>query len=166
MLCQIFSSGTLTRVVCRVKYFALEPFEELSLLIKATYRESERQLAEAFQSLGITPAQAEVLLVLQQAEPLSLGELGDLLVAEGGHPSRLVDRLVRAGYVRRQADLGDRRRIEISLTEPRARYGAASFWNQAQDAGCRAIARGATRYRADEKPIGSLLARKSMGKNG
>lgn len=103
MPCQIFRS--------------LEPFEEISLLIKAVYRESERQLTEAFQSLDITPAQAEVLLILQQAEPLSLGELGDFLIAEGGHPSRLVDRLVQAGYVLRQPSVEDRRRLEISLTE-------------------------------------------------
>lgn len=107
----------LTKVLCCVKYFSLESFEEISLLIKAVYRESERQLTEAFHSLGISPAQAEVLLILQQAEPLSVGELGDLLIAEGGHPSRLVDRLFQAGYVLRQSDLEDRRRVEISLTE-------------------------------------------------
>ncbi|MGK7872106.1 MAG: MarR family winged helix-turn-helix transcriptional regulator [Xenococcaceae cyanobacterium] len=117
MTCQVFSSGTLAKVICCVKYCSLEPFEEISLLIKAAYRESERRLTEAFQSLGITPAQAEVLLILQQTEPLSLGELGDFLIAEGGHPSRLVDRLFQAGYVQRQSALDDRRRLEISLTE-------------------------------------------------
>lgn len=35
-----------------------------------------------------------------QAEPMSLGELDDYLIAEGGHPSQLVDRLVQADYVR------------------------------------------------------------------
>ena len=117
MLCQAFYFGIMAKVICCVKCFILEPFEELSLLIKAVYRESDRQLTEAFQSLEITPAQAEVLLVLQQAEPLSLGELGDYLIAEGGHPSRLVDRLVQSGYVERQAALDDRRRLELSLTE-------------------------------------------------
>ena len=102
-------------MLCQV--FPLDPFEELSLLIKAVYRETERQLAEAFHDLDITPAQAEVLLVLYQAEPMSLGELGDYLIAEGGHPSRLVDRLVQSGDVERRSAVEDRRRLELLLTE-------------------------------------------------
>jgi MarR family transcriptional regulator, organic hydroperoxide resistance regulator len=47
---------------------------------------------------------------------LSLGELGALLIAEGGHPSRLVDRLVEAGLAHRQQAEHDRRQIEISCT--------------------------------------------------
>ena len=102
-------------MLCQV--FLLEPFEELSLLIKAVYRETQRQLTEAFHDLGITPAQAEVLLVLYQAEPMSLGELGDYLIAEGGHPSRLVDRLVQSGDVERRSAVDDRRRLELLLTD-------------------------------------------------
>ena len=102
-------------MLCQV--FLLDSFEELSLLIKAVYRESQRQLADAFHDLGITPAQAEVLLVLSQAEPMSLGELGDYLIAEGGHPSRLVDRLVRSGDIERRSAVEDRRRLELLLTE-------------------------------------------------
>lgn len=117
MLCQVFSSGILAESICCVKYFLLESFEELSLLVKAVYRETERRLSEALHDLDITPAQAEVLLVLSQAEPLSLGELGDYLIAEGGHPSRLVDRLVQSGYVERRSALEDRRRLELSLTQ-------------------------------------------------
>lgn len=102
-------------MLCQV--FPLEPFEELSLLIKAVYRESQRQLTEAFHDLGMTPAQAEVLLVLYHAEPMSLGELGDYLIAEGGYPSRLVDRLVQSGDVDRRSAVDDRRRIELLLTD-------------------------------------------------
>lgn len=107
----------MTRDICCVKYFSLESLEELSLLIKAVYRESERQFSEALGTSNITPAQAEVLLVLLQAEPMSLGELGNYLIAEGGHPSRLVDRLVQSGYVERRSAVDDRRRLELSLTE-------------------------------------------------
>lgn len=102
-------------MLCQV--LSLEPFEELSLLIKAVYRESERQLTEAFRDFEITPAQAEVLLVLYRTEPMSLGELGDHLIAEGGHPSRLVDRLVQSGDVERRAAVDDRRRVELLLTD-------------------------------------------------
>ena len=94
----------------------MNPLDELGLLVKAAQREADRRANEILQPLGITSAQAEVLWVLERTEPLSLGELGDLLIAEGGHPSRLVDRLVQAGYVKRQHSLDDRRRLEVSLT--------------------------------------------------
>ncbi len=94
----------------------MNPLDELGLLVKAVQREADRRANEALQPLGITSAQAEVLWVLERAEPLSLGELGDLLIAEGGHPSRLVERLVQAGYVQRQNSTDDRRRLEVSLT--------------------------------------------------
>ena len=84
--------------------------------IKAAQRELERRQNEAMRPLGLTGAQADALVVIGQAGPLSLNELGDLLIAEAGHPSRLVDRLVEAGFVERRAAQDDRRRVELSLT--------------------------------------------------
>lgn len=95
---------------------ALDPLFELALSIKAAQRELERRSNEAMQPLGLTGAQADALAVLHQAGPLSLKELGDLLIAEAGHPSRLVDRLVEAGLVERRAADDDRRRLVLSLT--------------------------------------------------
>jgi DNA-binding MarR family transcriptional regulator len=89
---------------------------EFALLLKATQRELERRVNEAMEPLGLTAAQADALVVIGQAEPLSLKELGELLIAEAGHPSRLVDRLVEAGLVERRAAADDRRRLELSLT--------------------------------------------------
>jgi DNA-binding MarR family transcriptional regulator len=88
--------------------------------VKAAQRELERRQNETMRPLGLTAAQADALLVIGQAGPLSLNELGDLLIAEAGHPSRLVDRLVAAGLVARRAAQDDRRRVELSLT-PRGR---------------------------------------------
>ncbi len=79
-------------------------------------RELERQMNDAMRPLGLTAAQADALVVIGQAEPLSLKELGELLIAEAGHPSRLVDRLVDAGLVVRRAAGADRRQVELSLT--------------------------------------------------
>jgi MarR family transcriptional regulator, organic hydroperoxide resistance regulator len=59
--------------------------------------------------LGLTGAQAGALIVIGQAEPLALKDLGGLLIAEGGHPSRLVDRLVTAKLVKR--DIARRRAL-------------------------------------------------------
>jgi DNA-binding MarR family transcriptional regulator len=94
----------------------VDPLFEFALSVKAIDRELGRRINEAMRSLGITAAQADAVAVIGQAEPLSLKELGDLLIAEGGHPSRLVDRLVEAGLVERRPAEDDRRRIVLSLT--------------------------------------------------
>jgi MarR family transcriptional regulator, organic hydroperoxide resistance regulator len=89
---------------------------EFALLLKAIQRELERQMNDAMRPLGLTAAQADALSVIGQAGPLSLKELGELLIAEAGHPSRMVDRLVEADLVARRAGGDDRRRVELSLT--------------------------------------------------
>ena len=65
----------------------MQPVEELRYLILAAQREAYRQLADRLRPLGLTPSQAEVLTVLAQREPLSLVDLGELLVCETGSPS-------------------------------------------------------------------------------
>jgi DNA-binding MarR family transcriptional regulator len=94
----------------------VDPLFELALSVKAIQRELERRTNEAMQPLGLTAAQADALVVIGQAQPLALKELGQLLIAEGGHPSRLVDRLVESGLVARRVASNDRRSIELSLT--------------------------------------------------
>ena len=89
---------------------------QLALAVKALQRALEQGANEVMRPLGLTGAQADALTVLRQTGPISLGELGELLIAEGGHPSRLVDRLVDAGLVERRAAEQDRRRIVLSLT--------------------------------------------------
>jgi MarR family transcriptional regulator, organic hydroperoxide resistance regulator len=94
----------------------VDPLVELVLCVKAAQRELERRMNDAMRPLGLTGAQADALVVIGQAGPLSLQALGDLLIAEAGHPSRLVDRLVEAGLVDRRPAEDDRRRIVLSLT--------------------------------------------------
>ena len=98
----------------------MDSLVELALILKAIQRELERRINEAMAPLGITAAQADAITVIGQAGPLSLRDLGELLIAESGHPSRLVDRLVGAGLVAREPSGDDRRRVVLSLT-PRGR---------------------------------------------
>jgi DNA-binding MarR family transcriptional regulator len=88
----------------------------LAQAIKAAQREIERRSGEALRDLGVTPAQAEAILIIGANEPLTLRELGGRIIAESGHPSRLVDRLVDAGLVRRRIPESNRRRVELTLT--------------------------------------------------
>ena len=94
----------------------MDAIEEFRYLVLAVQREGNRAFAAGLRPLGLTPAQAEALRVLAERAPLSLSELGGLLICEtGGSPSRLVDRLVAVGLVSR--DVGtDRRSIRLELT--------------------------------------------------
>jgi len=92
------------------------PVEEIRYLIFAAQREGNRIFADALRPIGLTPAQAEVLRVLQDHEPLSLIALGDLLVCETGSPSRLVQGLVEDGLVERTPSLTDKRMVTLILT--------------------------------------------------
>lgn len=103
-------------VMSVVRLGGMDPLFEFALTVKAIQRELERRTNEAMAPLGLTAAQADALIVIGQAEPLALKELGGLLIAEGGHPSRLVDRLVEAKLVKRRVPNDDRRSIELSLT--------------------------------------------------
>ena len=92
------------------------PLFEFALCVKALQRELERGSNELMKPLGVTGPQADALVVIAHAEPMTLKDLGGLLIAEAGHPSRLVDRLVEAGLVERRAAEDDRRRVELTLT--------------------------------------------------
>ena len=118
----------------------MERLFELGLLIKALERELDRQANEAMRPLGLTAPQADALIVIGQAGPLGLKDLGSLLIAEAGHPSRLVERLVDAGLVAREQSRDDRRRVGLKLTakgrrlEQRVRRVRADLFGLAQEA--------------------------------
>ena len=56
-----------------------------------------KKFGATLSSLNVTPNQSEVLLVLYENEPVSLKELGELLICEQKSPSRLVQGLVEKG---------------------------------------------------------------------
>jgi DNA-binding MarR family transcriptional regulator len=61
--------------------------------------------------LGATDLYA--LNVLELAGPMTPGELGTRTGLTSGPTTRLIDRLEEAGYVRRTADPGDRRKVIV-----------------------------------------------------
>jgi MarR family transcriptional regulator, organic hydroperoxide resistance regulator len=105
----------MTYMSCNIS--GVKVVEELRYLVLAIQREGNRLLAAELRPLGITPSQAEVLRVLRDHGPLTLNALGGLLVCETGNsPSRLVERLVAQGLVKRSIDSVDRRYLALSLT--------------------------------------------------
>jgi DNA-binding MarR family transcriptional regulator len=90
---------------------------ELRFLILAAQREGHRALSRFLKALDVTPAQAEILLVLATYEPLTLAEVGRLIVSETTSPSRIVEGLIRLGLVEREPGQLDRRVVQLALTE-------------------------------------------------
>jgi DNA-binding MarR family transcriptional regulator len=95
----------------------MDQVEELRYLVLAAQRDGNRMLGALLRPLGLTPAQAEVLTVLARAaRPLTVRELGDLLVCEPGSPSRLVSSLADAGHVARRPHPEDGRASALELS--------------------------------------------------
>lgn len=66
--------------------------------------------------LGLTYSQYLVMLLLWEQEPASISRLRDCLYLDIGTISPLLKRMERAGFITRQRDVGDERRVLIALT--------------------------------------------------
>jgi DNA-binding MarR family transcriptional regulator len=89
-------------------------------MILAAQRQGARMLDERLKPHGLTGSHYEVIRVLAQREPLSLKELGALLICEAGSPSRLITHMASLGLVERRPSRADGRAVELVLT-PKAR---------------------------------------------
>ena len=99
----------------------------------AAFRRALRQLeAEIGQSLSgetsccdVTMAQCHLLLEAGACRRASLGELSERLATDKSALSRTVESLVRSGFVTREENSENRRKVSISLTpsgEEKVRY--------------------------------------------
>lgn len=67
--------------------------------------------------LGLTYPQYLVMLVLWERDDRAVHELGDLLQLDSGTLTPLLKRLEQSGWVNRQRDQADERRVRIQLTD-------------------------------------------------
>ncbi|MBY4605268.1 MULTISPECIES: MarR family transcriptional regulator [Bacillus] len=67
----------------------------------------------AAQALGLFPTDLKSADILNEAGPMTAGELGKKTGLSTGSVTALVDRLEKAGYVARERDPNDRRRVII-----------------------------------------------------
>ncbi|HEX3795202.1 MAG TPA: MarR family winged helix-turn-helix transcriptional regulator [Acidimicrobiales bacterium] len=74
-----------------------------------------RSLADAGEEVTLT--QYRSLVVLASRGPQGVAALAEAVAVTPPTASRLVDRLVRKGLVRRRTDRHDRRQVRIALTE-------------------------------------------------
>src|SRR5919109_4685045 len=87
-------------------------------LLAALEREMRRMSGQSVlfshavaERVGMHPTDLECLGFLADEGPLPAGRLAELTGLTTGAVTRMVDRLERAGYVRREADPRDRRRV-------------------------------------------------------
>lgn len=104
-----------------------DPGYELTKAVMATADAFLRESTRLFRPLGLTGAQYNVLNVLAPTpEGISQRELSDLLVVDRSNVTGLLDRLEKAGWVRRTDHPEDRRVYRVSLTpEGRALWAKA-----------------------------------------
>jgi DNA-binding MarR family transcriptional regulator len=71
--------------------------------------------AAVAERLGLNPTDHKAADLLMQRGPLTAGELARLTGLTTGAVTGIIDRLEAAGWVRRQRDPGDRRRVIVTL---------------------------------------------------
>jgi DNA-binding MarR family transcriptional regulator len=91
--------------------------ERFRYYILAAQRLGQRQLNEYMKTIDLTVSQSEVIRVLQQWQPISLKDLGSLLICETGSPSRLIERMVEDELVDKVINPSDARFVLLQLTE-------------------------------------------------
>lgn len=94
-------------------------YEALSSL-RYTLRRFMDFSASAAQHEGLPVQQHQALLAIRghlDFEPMTVGALAERLLIAPHSATELVGRLVAAGYVSREADLTDRRKQTLALTE-------------------------------------------------
>ena len=84
--------------------------------------------------LGLSASELEVMGTLVARGPLSAGDLAKRTGLTSGAVTRLIDRLVERGSVRRLADTEDRRRVLVEIT-PSALHVCEPFYGPIEKEG-------------------------------
>lgn len=91
--------------------------DSIAFMIAKAHQHSQGMLKTQLKALGLTPVQSLVLESLGEEEGLSVGEVGRRLILDTATLAGVLDRMVTAGWIRREADTADARVARIYLTE-------------------------------------------------
>lgn len=86
-----------------------------------------KRLEKYLSRFNLTENQFGILEMLLHLGPLFQREIGDKLFVSGANVTLLVDQLETRGWVRRERSAGDRRQVQIHLTEQGHREISAIF---------------------------------------
>ena len=111
--------------------------QEISLLLRRLTVELDAvgQRFARMHELNRTDVRALVAIMdaARRGEPMTPGRLGDAVELRSASVTALVDRLERAGHVRRVRDAADRRRVVLEMTESAMTAGGAFFGGLQRD---------------------------------
>jgi DNA-binding MarR family transcriptional regulator len=93
----------------------LSTVEELLELLRETSGQSVVLSDAIARHVGLSPADLEVLGVVEQHGPLTAGRLGEFTGLSPAAVTGLIDRLERAGVAERRPDPTDRRRVLVAF---------------------------------------------------
>ncbi|WP_244189542.1 MarR family winged helix-turn-helix transcriptional regulator [Streptomyces incarnatus] len=109
----------------------MQPDLEIVHLLRAVAVELGLHSARFAQSNGMHPTDVRALIALMDARragaELTAGRLGAVLGLNSAGTTALLDRLERAGHVRRVRGTVDRRKVVVEVTEHAVHLGQASF---------------------------------------
>ena len=72
---------------------------------------------EFFGEFDLTPQQYNVIAILYEAGPQSTSDILEWMLEKNAGVSRLVDRMIKKGLVRKEPNTLDRRLIKVNLTD-------------------------------------------------
>lgn len=84
--------------------------------LAALNRQNRENMNSALRPFGLKIADWRLLHCLDGVASLAVSDLAELTVVERSVASRLVDRLIERGFLRKQANSADKRFAQISLT--------------------------------------------------
>lgn len=99
------------------------PLDFLSPLHKAS-RQISVHLERHMRELGVSPAEGHLLTYLRSYSPAPIGELLRVFGIKQSTFTSMLDRLEKAGFVRREMNPGDRRSYLIQVTDAGAELAA------------------------------------------
>ncbi|MEU4400600.1 MarR family winged helix-turn-helix transcriptional regulator [Micromonospora orduensis] len=96
------------------------------------YAVDAQQVGHAFANLhGLNPTDLQALIAVMDAEllgdPITPGRLGEQLNLSSGSVTALIDRLERAGHIRRDRDTADRRKVLLHYADQGAALAMQFF---------------------------------------
>jgi DNA-binding MarR family transcriptional regulator len=112
--------------------------QELLVALDRRAREFNAQVVMFSQALagrlGINPTDLQCLNVLAQTGPITAGRLAEITGLTVGAITGIVDRLERAGYVRRERDTKDRRRVIVHPISGSSELNLAPLFEDVREA--------------------------------
>lgn len=88
----------------------------LSYLLARASHQVSREFHRELKPYSLSVLEWRVLATLEGSEGCSLGEVADAVLFKQPTVTKMIDRMERAGWVKRRPGKGDRRRVRIVLT--------------------------------------------------